>query len=536
VDEASNFVPTAISFFFTGSYDPDYFVNPPAFSYLLHGLFALWFRDTGHAYATDPTDVFVLARAASAVLGTAAVGFVYLTGARLFDRRAGFLAALVMAVSFLPVFYSHLALNDVPALLPLAVSVYGSAGVLLHGRLRDFAIAGAGVGIAAATKYTAGICLLPLLTAAVLQAVEPARRRTALRGTALALGLALVAFVAANPYSLGSFDQFWSDLRSQESTSGFGKLGLDHDTGVSYYAWVLTWGLGWVPLLAAIAGAALLARDDWRRALLLVPWPVLFMLYMGLQERYFGRWLLPAFPAIALLAGYAAVWLADRLGRTVSVRAALLTGAGVLLAVQGLVYTVHVDRVLARSDTRQLARAWMERVVPPRAKVVVEPVLPDSWFSEQGSLRDLPPERVRRLTPGGRLWVKFPTGTTQLDTRGRLLPGGKARVLRPEDYERILRPSLIDTYERGGYCWVMIGSTQYGRALADPGEVPGAIAYYRELARRGQLVYRADPYAAGEGPEKFNFDWSFDYYPLSYDRPGPTVLVYRLRGSACAQP
>src|SRR5215210_4099186 len=53
VDEASNFVPTAISFFYTVTYDPNYFVNPPAFSYLLHGLFALWFRDTGHAYATD---------------------------------------------------------------------------------------------------------------------------------------------------------------------------------------------------------------------------------------------------------------------------------------------------------------------------------------------------------------------------------------------------------------------------------------------------------------------------------------------------
>ena len=536
MDEASNFVPTAISFFYTGTYDPNYFVNPPAFSYLLHGLFALWFRDTGHAYATDPTAVFELARAASAVLGTAAVGFVYLTGARLFDRRAGFLAALVMAVSFLPVFYSHLALNDVPALLPLTISMYGSAGVLMYGRLRDFAIAGAGVGIAAATKYTAGICLLPLLTAAALQATAPERRRTVLRGAALALGLAALAFVAANPYSLGSFGQFWSDVRSQESTAGFGKLGLEYDSGLSYYAWVLTWGLGWVPLAASLAGAVALAARDWRRALFLVPLPVLFMLYMGVQERYFGRWLLPAFPALALLAGYAVVWAADRFGRTVRLRTALLAGAGVLLAAQGLVYTVHVDRVLARPDTRQLARDWMEGAVPARAKVVVEPVVPDSWFSEQGSLRNLPPARARRLTPGGRLWVKFPTGRTQLDTKGRLLPGGKARILRPEDYERILRPSLIRTYERGGYCWVMIGSTQYGRALAAPGEVPGAIAYYRELARRGELVHREDPYRPGKGPERFNFDWSFDYYPLSYERPGPTVLIYRLRGAACGRP
>jgi hypothetical protein len=353
-------------------------------------------------------------------------------------------------------------------------------------------------------------------------------------GSCLALGLALSAFVAANPYALASFGQFWSDLRSQESTAGFGKLGLGYGSGIEYYAWVLTWGLGWAPLLAAGAGAVVLARVDARRALFLAPWPVAFLLYMGAQERYFGRWLLPAFPALALLAGFAAVWLADRAGRTPRARAAILAAAAALLGAQGLVYSVHVDRVLARDDTRSLARAWMVRNVPPRAKVVVEPIVPDSWFSAQGSLRDLPATALRRITPGGRLWVKFPTGRTQLDMKGRKLPGGRGRTLRPEDYERITRPALVGAYERGGYCWVMIGSTQYGRALAARGEVPNAIRYYDQLARRGRLVYAVDPYRPGEGPEPFNFDWSFDYYPLSYDRPGPAVRVYRLGAGACA--
>src|SRR5438128_7265027 len=98
IDEASNFVPTAVSFYFTGSWNPHYFINPPAFSYLLHAVFAVWFgggwpfgakHDVAEAYATDPTTIFVVARATAAVLGTAALGFVYLTGARLYDRRVG---------------------------------------------------------------------------------------------------------------------------------------------------------------------------------------------------------------------------------------------------------------------------------------------------------------------------------------------------------------------------------------------------------------------------------------------------------------
>ena len=38
---------------------------------------------------------------------------------------------------------------------------------------------------------------------------------------------------------------------------------------------------------------------------------------------------------------------------------------------------------------------------------------------------------------------------------------------------------------------------------------------------------------AGAGPVDFNFDWSFDFYPLAYHRPGPTMTIYRLHGGRC---
>jgi dolichyl-phosphate-mannose--protein O-mannosyl transferase len=240
VDEGSNFVPRAVGYYFTDSYDPHYFINPPAFSYLLHVVLGTWFgggwpfgaeNEVGSAFATDPSAVFVVSRTTSAVLGTAAVAFVYLTGARLYDRRVGLVAAALMAVAFLPVFYSHLALNDVPALLPLAVSAYGSAGVLTRGRAVDYAVAGAGLGLAAATKYTAGIVVLPLIVAWASQLAGD--RRAALRGIVAGGAVAAVCFVLANPHALLSFDEFWSDVRRQEeAASGFGKLGLDYDSGL----------------------------------------------------------------------------------------------------------------------------------------------------------------------------------------------------------------------------------------------------------------------------------------------------------------
>jgi hypothetical protein len=104
-----------------------------------------------------------------------------------------------------------------------------------------------------------------------------------------------------------------------------------------------------------------------------------------------------------------------------------------------------------------------------------------------------------------------------------------------ENYVRSLDPRLIRRYEEGGYCWVVTGSTMRGRAEAEPEKVPRAIAYYAELERRGRLVYTASPFRKGADPVPFDFDWSFDYYPGAYERPGALMKVYELRGGNCAR-
>ena len=140
-DENAHFVPKAIGLFDHG-WNPHYFVNPPAYTYVLHLVFDVWFggrAGVSASFAKDPTDVFLVARVVSAAFGTAAVWFLYLAGAKLFaDRRVGFLAAGLLGVGFLPVFYSHLALNDVPTLAPICLALYGVAGIVRQGRVRDF--------------------------------------------------------------------------------------------------------------------------------------------------------------------------------------------------------------------------------------------------------------------------------------------------------------------------------------------------------------------------------------------------------------
>ena len=86
-DEADHFVPRAIAMFAQHNLNPHYFANPPAFTYLLHYLFALAYGGgTGarHELEHHPGDVYALARVAAAVLGAGAIWLLYATGARLF--------------------------------------------------------------------------------------------------------------------------------------------------------------------------------------------------------------------------------------------------------------------------------------------------------------------------------------------------------------------------------------------------------------------------------------------------------------------
>ena len=532
-DENAHFVPRAIGMF-GHALNPDYFVNPPAYTYVLHLVFAVWFggRDgVSRAFASDPTDVFLVARVTAAVLGTVAVGCLYLAGARLVDRRTGLLAAGLLAVAALPVFYSHLALNDVPTLAPLCLALVGVGGIVRAGRRRDFALAGLGLGLACATKYTGGIVLVAV-AAAVGVAWTSAGRRAALTGAVLAAVTALVAFVAANPYVVLDPAAVWDGITHQSTAAddARGKLGITRDNGFLFYLWAGTWGLGYVPLAAAALAVPLLARDRPRLALVLVPAPVLFVLFMGSQERYFGRWLLPVLPFLCLLAAYAALRLADLAARRrPALGPTLVAVAAVALCLQGLVLSLHSGAVLSREDTRNLTREWLVEHVPPRTKIVVEPgVVPDAWAQDVGA--------PSRLVANGNRWNKFATSRSRVDPddpTGPLLPP-PGEVVNVEDFQRVLTPALVRRYEREGFCWVVTGSTQRGRSEAEPDEAPQALAYYAALERRSELAYRASPFGAGEEPVAFDFDLSFNHLPLAYSRPGPVVSVHRLTQGRCA--
>jgi hypothetical protein len=540
IDEGSHFASRAVEMFWQ-DLDPGYYQNPAAYTYLVYGLlrgmygplgflFDLPFGNVTEQFSKDPSEIWIAARTLAAVLCVAGAAATYWAARRLWGVREGLVAAAVVAFAFLPVAYSRVAVTDVGSLGGMALALWGAVRVQEDGRLRHYALAGAFAGLAVAFKYTAGLALLPLAIAALGRL--RADRAQALVGLAAGVGLAAAVFVALNPYVLGSFGDWWSDLRDQADVAADQPKPGQEESGVAYYLDSLTWGLGWAASLAALAGAAIELRRDRLRGLILASVPLVLFAYLSLQARYFGRWLLPAYPALAMLCAVALARASELVPagrRPALVRAAALAAVTVIVLAQPLAADVRTAGVLGREDTREQARAWLADRFPPELRIAIEPAVPGRYYrsNPEGRVPDWLsrcPARREWSLPG---WSYEGAGGTRVCVQYK--PGQFARPdggVRASSYHLVLSPDVIDDYRRYGYCLVMTLGVVRQRAL-DTGarKVHG---YYRRLERESRLVAEFSPYHPGKGPVPFSFDLSYNYYPTQYDRPGPTVRVYRL--------
>ena len=536
IDEGSHFTSRAVEMFWQ-DLDPCYYQNPAAYTYLVYlvlrvmygplgFLFDLPFGNVTDQFDKNPTEIWIAARTLAAALCMGGVAATYWAARRLWGVREGLVAAAVLAFAFLPVAYSRVAVTDVGALLGMALSMGFAVRAYGGGRARDFALAGAAAGLAVSFKYTAGLALLPLAIAALARARTDGPR--ALGGLALGTALASVLFVALNPYLFGSLDAWWSDLRDQAQVAADQPKPGQESGGVSYYLDSLTWGLGWAGALAALAGAALELRRDLVRGLMLIAVPLALFVYLSTQSRYFGRWLLPAYPALAMLAAAALTQLSSLVPNP-RWRGPVLGGVAALVLLQPLAADVRSARVLGRDDTRQQARDWLEAHYPPELRASVEPAVPGRWFRSNPDGR--PPSWLSRC-PKRDGWTE--PGWSYLAAGGKRVcaqykPGLVARPdggVRASAYHSVLDPGVIDDYRLYGYCLVVTVDVVRDRALQTGDR--DARAYYDRLARESRVVKTFSPYDEGADPVPFSFDLSYNYYPPEYHRPGPTVQIHRL--------
>lgn len=383
---------------FSGDLNPRLFYYPSWHFYelgLLYGADFLWHRAVdgvglfdwiARHYFVDATPLRDLARGLAVLYG---VGTVLLAGAiagRLAGRGAGdphrawgdllsspaLLAAATLAVNSVHVRQSPLATVDTPLAFWFAAATLAALRLLDTARRRDYLLAGVLVGIAAATKYPGAAAGAAVLAAHLLARRSPLDARLWLAGLS-----AVIAFGCLSPYVLLDASTFLEHFRFQVAHVEAGRFG-DAPAPWATLVHGLRVGLGtpaWLLWLAVSAWAL------WRRraahAVVLATF-VAGYLAVSWGDLSFLRYLLPLLPLQAALVGDGLARLGAWLAGQVSQRRARFTalgsdaqrrGAVTMLATSLLLVAparaaLGVAALSARTDTRTLAREWIESHVP----------------------------------------------------------------------------------------------------------------------------------------------------------------------------
>jgi hypothetical protein len=259
--------------------------------------------------------------------------------------------------------------------LTLAACVLGTSRPSIH---QSAIVPGVLAGLAAGSKYTLAVVVLPVLLAIGLY--SRSTRRT--WAWVAALATTALAFLVAVPYSLIDIPAFLNGLASEAAHYASGHRGFSGEPGwpqLLYYARNVASEFGVRGATLALVGFAVYAAADWRRALVLAIFPIGLLWLLASQRVHFARNGLSLYPLVAIFATVGLLslhdWvlgLAARRGwasRTVNGPVRILAG---LVLVTAAVPVWHVaDYLRDRTDSRNVAQEWMLKSLPPDWAIVV---------------------------------------------------------------------------------------------------------------------------------------------------------------------
>lgn len=385
----------------------------------------------------------LLGRLITAVAGALTAVPVFLLAERLAGLHAGALAGLLIA--FAPVYNegAHVNTADVPSAFFAALS-FAAVGRLLEAETRrDYVLAGVYAGLAAGTKYPAGVVAVAIIAVYLRWRI---RERRFSWGLAWAGIPSLAVFLLTTP-GLALYPRYAifgskGALFGVRQYSQGGWIGVVVDSSWAYYFQLIVQSFAWPALILGLAGLLLLRGERREKVLWLMPFPLLFLILICSMNMVVERNLYPALPPVAVLLGVGVATLAERLAgrwprwRTMAAGALTVLSLGVPAA-----WVVAQDVGYARASTRQAGARWAYDHLPHGAVILKERYTPnfDPSAFEVEKTRWIGSYSVAQLTAGDVDFVALASDAFE-------------RFLDPEmhfkDYHRVAEQNYREVFER----------------------------------------------------------------------------------------
>ncbi len=478
---------------FAADWNPHFAIYPAAQMYIQHAALWTWgvthgdWRDFRSAYATDNQVLaYLVARRASAAMGMATIPALYFAAVPIFGPSAALATAAIATFCTLHMRDSKYATTDIGMVFWLTLAIAMIFRMILYGRRRDYLAAGVFSGLAIATKYPAGAIVFGVAVAHL--EVQRCEGRSLWKFLAdqrlyLAAAATITATFCFTPYTFLDWRQTLRDWTTNHSA-----LYFLHGSGNPFAGY----GWAWLMFRAMPDSFGIVLQVLFLIALLwglvrrrrgtpsLLAFIAASLIGITSSHYVFYRYLLVPFPAIVLLGG---VLIADAAGFAMHVGGrpavmAIALGLGLIL-MPSIIRDIQLDRLLLQTDTRTLARQWIEAHIPRGSRIAFA---------------------------------------------GGMMPFGKPQL--PYDYSLVPfcdPPTLRATHVR----WVISDELPALRFYS-PGPSEAELSM---LDSEATLVFDVNPLKSGSAPI-FDANDAF-YAPIrhisSMTRPGPRIRIWELR-------
>jgi 4-amino-4-deoxy-L-arabinose transferase-like glycosyltransferase len=293
--------------------------HPP----LLHWMQAVFFQVFG---VSD-----TVAKLPSALCGLGVVLLAYWLGQRLLGREHGVVAMLVMAGSVYFIKYAARAMTDAPITFFFLCAI--CAWIRIEESPRWYLAAGAFTGLALLTRGLMGLALPAIFGADLLIT----RRRPRLLYAAAALTLAVAPLAAWYAHQISEYGSFFFMVHAawlDREVYGALSPAWRRYTGAVEYAWMLAKSY-WPWLPAMIAGFLVVIRGGNRRLSILIAWTAVVFGLCAVARSRVLRYMLPAYPAFAILAsiGFLTWFSREQMRRALRITVPVLALIAAVIAV-----------------------------------------------------------------------------------------------------------------------------------------------------------------------------------------------------------
>lgn len=374
--------------FGTGDLNPHNFHWPGTllmyFIFMLYGIFFLigWIlrifptpQDFAELFIINPTAFYLIGRIAMAIMGTGTVYLTYLLGKKLYSAKVGLTGAFFLAFSRLMVGVDHMVLPDTMLVFLCVLVLLFCYGIQMQGKRKFYMLAGLGIGLSMATKYSGAALVVPLGMAHLLYFLSlPQKSVSRLLGLNIALACLMipVGFIIGCPYSVLDFPTFSHDLLWQFQRVHTGSFGMDVQNGYWYYLTVgFPYAFGVALTAFSVLGFVFILWRHSRPDLLIGSFAFCYFIYVGSWDVAIHKYMLPILPVLSV---FSAILLWRIVSTIISPKMSIvvLIALSLILIAQPLFDSIRTDWLLVQKDTRTLAKEWIEENIPPDTKIAVD--------------------------------------------------------------------------------------------------------------------------------------------------------------------